>query len=333
MKQSFLLILISFFACNSIENEKKAVPIEGDKSIKSNKDNNSFIKDSSKNILLEQLLSEAIQIELPFYWDQNTAFKTIEVKKYKNILPDLQLIGYFKVKEKYAFIQLIIADDNFPKITILDMNGKTIDSRSIVIGKCHGDCGFECNESTRIDTSFNIYSVFSSVYQECDDNGNIKADKAEATFQEATGRITDKGKIEYEETEEYIYEPDSAEIATLGYKSEVFELREDDYKEILKIKQVNDSTINYWIHSDNVLCEFSYYGTAMKICSKCDGEIDEYNGEAYESFEYFPIESSDVIGALRISADYTKAIIKAKQNIDLDDCMPNMGQIILNKRR
>ncbi|GEM_PF-4408971 len=284
-----------------------------------------------RRALLLQLLEQAPGIDLPFRWDFDSKPKTFRPEDFEDLIPNLSTIGYFKVHEFYAFLQFIPADESLPQLTIIDSLGNKIDQRQIIIGKCHGDCSYECNESVVISEQFDIYAWFTSIYQDCDGSGDITPELAEASQQEAIGKIERNGRVSFKENEELTYKPDSAEVFTLGYHSEVFYYPDQPTEVLVKIKQINDSVITYWIDGQDKPCN-SHYGTAQKVCVHCDGEIDEYQGTAYPSHEYFPVgKKNGVIGSIRIAFDKTKVVVKSNPNNQTDDCMRIFGDVGLNK--
>ena len=171
MKNTLLVFaLLALFACNNNHAPKKEATQTT----------------SSKEIAFKKLIARQKLIDLPLYFDVDNISDSLTQP---NIVDDSdtllfqpndlsgRLIGLYKDTTNYfLFVGLVPAAVYFPAIYIFDKQGNEISFEQLIVWGCGADCGYFCNEKSRLykDASSNnlMFLVRDSVNMyECDSLG------------------------------------------------------------------------------------------------------------------------------------------------------------------
>ncbi len=270
-------------------------------------------------------LKQVPVINLPFYWDQETIMNTKPLPAELDSLLKIgsSVVGYFRYEKVYGFITPVPADEIIPRLTVFDENGKKLSSELITIGKCHGDCSFECMEACRINKDFTLYAVFRSIHQECDGSGKIEAPHAEGDQIEQFGKIDKDGSITFDKQKKIEFKPDSMQLLTLGANTESFTLENDLYTQNINIKYTSSDqrNINFLIgHSSKETgCEYKLHGEAELV------QIAKGN------MVYQPIDNPSE--KLFIHIAQTKSTAKITGSESKEECAFMLNELMKNKIR
>lgn len=95
-----------------------------------------------------------------------------------------------------ALVTLGIADCYLPVLTTYKLNGEIIDEKTIAIGHCSGDCGFDCEEFMTIKSDYSIYTADTISAYECDSDGKMIPETFEHYIVYREGKLLPDGKIQ-----------------------------------------------------------------------------------------------------------------------------------------
>jgi hypothetical protein len=127
-------------------------------------------------------------------------FTELPISKYPGFVTDSDneySFCTFKANGDYtAIITLGPADCFFPILTTYDKEGKVIDKKNVVIGKCGADCGFTCEEYMTISADYSLYTSDTLTTFKCDTTGNVIPNTKEHYVVYKKGKLLSSGKIE-----------------------------------------------------------------------------------------------------------------------------------------
>jgi hypothetical protein len=95
-----------------------------------------------------------------------------------------------------ATITLGSADCYLPVLTTHKLNGQIIDQKTIAIGGCGSDCGFNCEEFMTLKKDFTFYTSDTVSTYTCDSLGNEIPETYQYYVIYAKGKLLTDGKIE-----------------------------------------------------------------------------------------------------------------------------------------
>lgn len=110
--------------------------------------------------------------------------------------------SYVKIPTNGKYIALMtlsIADCYLPVLTTYKLNGEIIDKKTIAVGHCSGDCGFQCAEFMTLSSNYALIVSDTISSYECDSYGKEILETLEHYVIYREGELLSNGKIQLSE--------------------------------------------------------------------------------------------------------------------------------------
>lgn len=203
MKKLFLITITSFvFACqNNHSNNSDAQKADLNISQIENKEGSVEPENPEFQKYLEKFYASDLPILVKGCEEEETSLYEFDGVEFSQFIKE-RSFSYAQIPANGDFkatITLGLADCYLPVLTTYKLDGKVIDSKTLAVGYCGGDCGFTCEEFMTISKDFKIYVADSIKSFECDGEGNEIPETFEQYVVFKEGKLLPDGRIELSE--------------------------------------------------------------------------------------------------------------------------------------
>jgi hypothetical protein len=193
MKYLTLIYLLFLFSCqaNSNKSDKKQPNTLENQPIFP-KVNDEF------TLYLQNFKKLALPVAIKGCKVNSDNFKQFDGNQFAKYADEYSL-AYGQIPTNGNYIATIIlgaADCYLPVLTTYKQNGEVIDQKTIAIGGCGSDCGFNCEEYMTLRNDFTFYTSDTISICDCDSFGNEIPGTCEYYVTYRDGKLRKDGKIE-----------------------------------------------------------------------------------------------------------------------------------------